>query len=412
MTNLVTSESNKIHFPNKRKKSVNLGKQPLLDTKLIGKQARLERRFLSSIFENSNHCMRPEEKKQNGHQWSYRPETTYFSSISLSLRYLNGVKDESHYELVEHGQYGYLTYSSKIKIEQFEALVFQSVNKALDEVDNQDDSGGASRLIAINEFGFPCFRQRGERNAFLKKLKEIANGRNAFILSGSAHCTTRLQNIAALSQPRNEETIEHQKFSSAINLGERLKPRTDLFWNYYATTLGRIGVLICFDVIDPSVLLRQIYFSRDVPKDNRIDLYIIPTFSPNDRVRDQAEMLSYFTKSIVLYVNCQYIDPQTPNTCPESTSVRTQSHGLFVAGEDVTDNINLQESSFSQSISILQPSVCKPEVGNGDIWASIITHRVKQIDIITELHERQNDFSPIINEILSLAKLDPSFKRS
>lgn len=409
MTGPVTSD--KVHFTSKRGKTVNLGKQPLLEKKLTGKHSRLERRFLSSVFENSNHCMRPEEKKQNGHQWSYRPETTYFSSISLSLRYLNGVKNKSHYELVEQNSYEYLTYSSNIKIEQFEDLVFQSVNKALDEIDNEDDSGGASRLIAINEFGFPCFRQGGERNTFLDKLKEVANSRNAFILSGSAHCLHRMQNIAALSQPMNEKTIEHQKFSPAINLGEKLAPRTDLFWNYYATTLGRIGVLICFDVIDPSVLLRQIYFSRDVPKDNRINLYIIPTFSPNDRVRDQAEMLSYFTKSIVLYVNCQYIDPQTPNISPEPANIRGQSHGLFVAGEDVSDNKSLQESSFSKSISALQPSVHIPKGGDNEIWSSIITHRVKHRDILSELLERQNDFSPIINEILSLAKPDPTFRR-
>jgi hypothetical protein len=404
------SDNKKITFSQERKGSLNLENQPILSDNLSGKYARLEQRFLSGMFENSNQCMRPKEKKMVGREWIYRPQTAYISSISLSLRYLHGSEENSHYEFLDNDPYRLLTYSDKITISQFEELVLESIDASLNQMDEAGGAGQSSRLIAINEFGFPFFRQDDRRDVFMEKLRHVSNKRDAFILSGSSHCIRRKQNIAILGCPRDEEIIEHTKFSPAINLGEKLHPKDDLYWTYYATALGRVGVLICFDAIDPSVLQRQIYFSRDVPADNRINLYIIPTFSPNDRVRDQAEVLSYFTKSIVLYTNCQYIDAQSPESHPTKTGPRMQSHGLFIAGEDVTNQAGLSASIFGNAVSKLPQSTHVATSGDETMWSSIVTHNLDYKDILHNLLDMHDDFSPLMQEILSLAKPDPSFK--
>ena len=406
----ISDDRNKVSFSRERRSSANLEGRPILSESLTGKHARLEQRFLSGVFENSNQCMRPKETKLQGHQWAYRPKIALASSISLSLKFVPGIEEQSHYEFVDNAPYRHLTYSDRISIGQCEDLVLGSIDTCLNQMDKTADSGQSSRLIAISEFGFPFFRQDQRRKVFLDKLREIADERNAFILSGSSHCLKTKQNIAILGCPRGEEIIEHAKFSPAINLGEKLHPKDNLYWNYYATTLGRIGVLICFDAIDPSVLLRQIYFSRDVPSDNRINLYIIPTFSPNDRVRDQAEVLSYFTKSVVLYVNCQYLDAQASNANPNSEKPRAQSHGLFIAGEDVTNEAGISNSAFSNAAAVLPPLIYSPTSGDESIWSSIVTHRLDYLNILHDLQDMQNDFSPLMREILSLAKPDPSFK--
>lgn len=370
--------------------------------KIEEKYNRLERRFLAGIFENSNHCMRPNKEKISENSLRYRPKTVYFSSISLSLRYIDAQGDNSHYEFLDNAPYKHLTYSDKIKIQQFEELVIGSIQESLKNINKDDPDRDRPCFIALNEFGFPFFRQEDRRKSFASKLEGIANEENAFILCGSSHCIARKQNIAILAQPevaqpyKGEKLIEHPKFSPAINLGEVLAPRESLNWIYYTTNLGNIGVLVCFDALDPSLVLRQIYHARGASENTRIDLYVIPTFSENDTVRDQAEMLSYFTKSIVLYVNYQY-NGESDNRCE-------RSHALFISGADVTCEFKGELRERGNFLNF------DSYVHSEDIWASIATHRLDYKEILDDISGKKDDFSPLMLEILSLAKERRDFK--
>lgn len=372
-----------------------------------GKHSRLERRFLAGIFENSHHSIRPRGNNYGHRSGSaYRPENLYVSSLSLALRFVREHADISHYEFVDNSPYRHLTYSDNTSIKLFEQLVVEGIETSIKELERA--RGPHPHLIVINEFGFPFYRQNGPREIFLEKILEISKNKNAYIICGTSHCFKSKQNVAIFSHPTSDGgVIEHPKFSPAINLGEQLSPRMDLSWNYYSMEIGRVGILVCFDAIDPTILLRQIYYARDVQRGNRINIFVIPTFSANDFVRDQAEMLSYFTKSIVIYTNHQYADPQDLEEMPTQKAPRASSHGIFIGGEDVTDGQDVT-SPYKELCEILLPNIYSIKGDYDGHWGSIRNYKLCYRDIISLLGDKENDFSPLFSEILGLAKIDPS----
>lgn len=400
-------------LPVSRTAKVGFDKQPILKENLTSDFSHLERRFLAGILENSNHCIRPTSTKSTGHEAVYRPSKLSVATISLSLRFDDGDPATSHYEFVDNTPYKHLTYSDRLSIDDFEGLVLGSIEHAFQgwrDDDGHDD--GSSKLIVLNEFGFPFFRQDKKRDSFANHVSDLATKNNAHVLCGTSHCFRRKQNIAFLAQPRSQEPLEHPKYSPALSLGENLAPRSDLNWRYYKTELGQMAVLVCFDAIDPNVILRQIYFYRDVPADNRINIYLIPSFSPNDVVRDQAEMLSYFTNSIVVYVNYQYPYFHEFPDSPSIDDIWQRSHGVFVCGEDITGAAAISKSRFAEFVNDFNESVFSTSSSDTTLWSSVTSWQLSYSKLLRQQRSLPSRFSPLMEEIFSLAKPDPGLQKS
>ena len=344
----------------------------------------LEKRFFDSIFQYSHHCVKPKkiEILNQVDKDAYRPDRLIVASVSLSLNFDNSGNRISHYELVDNAPYSHLTYSDKISIEKFVELVSESINRIIEQtrVNYRSDP----ILILLNEFAFPFFRQDNKREKFVKKIAAISKDNKCYILCGTSHCFKTKRNVGMLFTP-NGSPIEHPKFSPAINLNEHLKPNYSLNWNYYPTNLGRLGVLICFDVIDPSVLLRQIHFYADMPPENRIGIYLVPAFSKNDVVRDQCEVLSYMTKSVVIYSNFQYREEGSDVSAVTIDSPRSSSHGLFIDGDDFS-NRNLNGSPYSDYVSFL-PSLSTRITD--DIWSYAQVYSLEFANLMERIGENR-----------------------
>ena len=393
--------------------AVNFERQPLL-AKGVGEGgfARLERRFLARVLEYSNHCMRPEKKVVSETQERRRPNFAYVSTVSLSLNYGSAASSRpSHYEFVDNDPYRHLTYSDDISIQEFERLALGSIEMACNAVQSDEDAGNSPHVIVVNEFGFPFYRRSAARDAFLKRLVLTAQKENAYIVPGSSHCFQTKKNLSYLVAPGSSAVHEVPKFSPAISLGEKIVWRDTLKWQYFRTAIGNVAVLICFDLIDPSVFLRLTYMYRDFSESERIHLFLVPCFSPNDEVREQAELLSYLTKSIVVYVNYQYDQDVNSSDNPLQGSPRAESHGIFICGVDASDRDALAEACWSDLFLPISSQTFRPERGKAHVWSSIETGRLRYRDTINSIGEQRNKFSDLLSEILSLAKNDPGTRR-
>lgn len=365
----------------------------------------LERRFLSSLFGNTHACMRPRGDKMPGYNREGRPERVHFASVSLSLDYLSDRPDRSHYELVDNEPYRHLTYSDRISISQFRELVLGAVTRTI-TIAKAAGHPNDPIVVVVNEFGFPFFRRSDRRKAFYDELNDLAETKGAYIVCGSSHKVENKRNVAVLAHPAHGGVIEHAKYSPAVGLEELLGPRHDLDWRYYSFEIGKLGILICFDAIDPTVLQRQIYYSRDMPVNEKIDIFVIPSFSHNEEVRKQAEMLSYFTKSIVLYSNHQYGSIKEGEPQPTKRKPLPRSHGLFIGGEDVLLG---KAVNFKQQARPLKPQTfALPGTRH---WASIQVTTVDYARTILDLDKLQDDFSPLMREIVEMARFDWEAKK-
>jgi hypothetical protein len=229
------------------------------------------------------------------------------------------------------------------------------------------------RLILVNEFGFPFPMEAHEREDFLTQLRREMNENdmenfwaNCYLAFGSYHDHSEMRNSAVVSLPycniaaqgaaedklkswfdtrtikNSGERFEfvHDKIAPAEKLGERLVPRNLIDWNYYHTDIGLIAVLICFDALDPRMLMRLATFQANVGNGDRdrISAIVVPCFSPNTHVRECCRLISKIMNTLVIYANVQYVDD---NVIPTVDKPRADAHGHFFRGEEIEIGCNI-----------------------------------------------------------------------
>jgi hypothetical protein len=343
------------------------------------------------------------------------------------------VRSDNHYRM--------FTLENHISIDDMRAFLFQAVmdtGRALREFEQEElpetRSDNCRRIIVVNEFGFPFPLEGNERQQFLKDVEHaMAHDvtmadfwETCYLVFGSYHCHNEMKNSAVISlpyvpnlegpfhDPALQERVEafranvigeadsvarfnfiQDKIVPAERIGERLMARDTVDWKYYDTEMGRIGVLICFDALDPRMLLRlALVRLRDTNTAvTDFSALIVPCFSRDDHVLESCRLLSNIMDTLVVYVNVHYAEKGARSfEVPNPANPRPTSQAYFYRGEEIMEGVKTPEIITRDS----EPAV----VGNAkkNLW---YTRRFCHLDRAA-LHEQQltkKAFSPTFMEI-------------
>lgn len=188
-------------------------------------------------------------------------------------------------------------------------LRLQAVRDALDL---------GANIISFGEFDYPPpFDQRSDEAYSRQILQEIDGSRDpVFLFAGSYHSD---DNFLGVGRPRhnvgliypNEQMLDRQpddrpfrqfKRSPARKMGEQLWQPRKLDLTFYETILGRIGVLICSDAYDPSIIF-EIFRNSEEHSTRRLDFILVPSYNKSQRLISSCKTLSYLANTVVFYVD-------------------------------------------------------------------------------------------------------------
>jgi hypothetical protein len=207
--------------------------------------------------------------------------------------------------------YKILVASNPDRIDSQRNLLFQQIDRlCLD----------GSNLICVNELGYPAFLNTKknlngvEPQALMKqkdkdfrlKVQEISNRYNTIIVCGTYHNPEDYHNKAVIFFPKLANSIEHLKLTSAKseNVGEIIRVPSNRNFPVYDTIYGNICVLICSDAFDLNMFFRNIKMTDGRAFEDNIDIIFVPSFTEVS-LEASCQALSYFSKSVVIYVNTQ-----------------------------------------------------------------------------------------------------------
>ena len=69
---------------------------------------------------------------------------------------------------------------------------------------------------------------------------------------------------------------------------------------YFATSLGKVAVLICMEAFDPAMIMSVFANSRSY---NRLDVILVPSYNRSRKLLRSCQQLSSLANCIVVYVN-------------------------------------------------------------------------------------------------------------
>jgi carbon-nitrogen hydrolase len=182
-----------------------------------------------------------------------------------------------------------------------------------------------ANVVCVNELGYPAFklpREKGydkELHAQLRQLdaefrdflQELCNQHECVIVCGSYHDVEDFKNKAVIFAPReagakerqNEYQKEHQKLTTAKagSVGEVVRTPPHTGFELYDTYVGRVGVLICSDVVDMNIFFQLTLIGTTRPESSP-DVILVPSWTEAPLTR-ACQDLSYFSNTVVAYVN-------------------------------------------------------------------------------------------------------------
>lgn len=375
-----------------------------------------ELRFIQSIVRNSQHSIKP--RKVTLHDGKKQPTPNLplsIATISTSLSFDPDNRPNApvqHFKAVQRKAERYTIFGidDRISLSEIKEFLTQAIFETGEEMREFESVNGDTiegdrihRLIIINEFGFPFPLEPHERVAFLDELEDRmvnvedpAFWNSCYIVFGSYHCHDQMTNNAVVSLPywpnevkkeRRDASIEsslhliaddyqqedrkrfaftQEKFAPAEKVGEKLRPKDKIEWVYYDTDMGRIALLICFDALDPRMLIRLTLMQlRDTDEEtNRFAAIIVPSFSANDVVRESCRSLSGVMKTLIVYVNFQYSQTQGRDVEFVSPDThRPKSHGYFYCGKE------LKNKDVEHTVTA--PPIAKAVNEDKNLWYSV-----------------------------------------
>ncbi len=167
-------------------------------------------------------------------------------------------------------------------------------------------------FICVNELGYPmCRNMQGfkkENTKLQKELKQLANKYNTYIIPGTFHSPTTLHNLAYIFYPTVGGVAGpkiHAKKTSAFTVDEKIIVPYNRDIRFYKTLYGSIGLMICLDSYDPSLIVGLVRENdRSQFDKNGVDIIFVPSFNGDvERARTACEDLSFFLSNIVVLVN-------------------------------------------------------------------------------------------------------------
>ena len=175
----------------------------------------------------------------------------------------------------------------------------------------------SANVVCVNELGYPAFKMPREKghdkqqcdelkradSEFRQYLQDLCDKHACIIVCGSYHDVEDLKNKALIFAPQETEAKEHQKLTTAkvASVGEIVRTPPDISLYLYDTIIGRIGVLICSDVVDMNVFFRFALIGQS-PNESPPHLILVPSWTQAP-LTQACRDLSYFSKSVVAYVN-------------------------------------------------------------------------------------------------------------
>lgn len=177
-------------------------------------------------------------------------------------------------------------------------------------------------IVSFGEFDYPssAFQDRaeieaaqrvqGDHDAVIKQGLKAAQ-RPLFVFAGSYHhwteksCVNAGMVFRSESDGRDGHSVHQdiiEKQTAAKGLGEIISPHPSAQLHYYATNIGRIGVLICLDAFDPGIATSIFANSRESNID-RLQYILVPSYNPSSKLLRSCQHLSYYGNCVVIYVN-------------------------------------------------------------------------------------------------------------
>ena len=366
--------------------------------------SQVERDFLRLVANNSSYGITPRSLPLLKEEQAARPYSPLsIATISTSFLFRRplppGKSDATdsdalldHFKPISRSSDRYRLFSleNHLSVRDTKEFLIEAVlatGRALQEFEaaslGEPASGDCARLIVVNEFGFPFPLEPQERRQFLEELEarmlegdeeQLAFWRSCYLVFGTYHCHNEMKNSSVISLPyvpqiddihfdgavgpkaagefrrnvigdpggvgRTRFNFTQDKLVAAEKIGERLVPRNTVDWTYYDTDMGRVGVLICFDALDPRILLRLALLRlRDTNTDvTEFSAIIVPCFSPNDHVAESCRLLSNIMNTLIVYVNVQYADKgSTEYEVPSFEEPRGTSQAFYYRGHLITE---------------------------------------------------------------------------
>lgn len=395
--------------------------------------------FLRSVVANSGFSVTPRKVMlPKGYEDSSISGPVSFATISTSLAYHPDQNSVEHFKACRVGGRAQLfTNGDDLPTKDFKAFLKAALRDARQELENtesklnlDDSQGDISRIIMLNEFGFPFPMDPNLRLAFMSEVEEFLMTikpttfwRQCYFILGSFHCLDTYTNNAVISLPYtpssgrlSREVVQdnvsrirnvgittpsleslkgerfsfvQEKFVPAEKIGEKLSPKDTVNWNYYETHVGIIGVLVCFDALDSRMLLKLTnMLIGHTDTDSRISMIFVPTFSHNSHVRESCKYLSAATNTLIVYVNNQYHTTSSETReAVKPSSPRYSSHGFFYQGQEIRYSKvppELKEFFFAE-----EPATSVFD-SDKNLWYSIATFAFDR--------NRLNDSGPIIEK--------------
>lgn len=229
------------------------------------------------------------------------PTEYVFATVSLD------VKGEQDYEVEEHLTMGAEHRLYKMKSEHARSFAERLVSNLRVACE------AGAHYVCANELGYVCCKDEAEnlslRQYLSKEISSLANQYGAYIVPGTYHCSDTLLNLAPVYYPGanpDHPNVLHAKKTSAVALDEKVRVPYNRDVRFYKTQYGSIGIMICLDSYDPSLVVGLVHSDSEKrgfgPRG--VDIIFVPSMNrDNPRAADACEDLSFFLSNIVVLSN-------------------------------------------------------------------------------------------------------------
>ena len=186
----------------------------------------------------------------------------------------------------------------------------------------------------IDSYPQPVFLVMGTRHDYNDDSRTCANQARIF--------ANKILDDLPKPDPPDDRPILHEKQISATKAGERISPAKVSNLQYYSTKYGNIGVLICVDAYNPTVLFSLLNSKLDIELQS-LDIILVPAYNLSDKLYFACQILSLLCGCYVVLIDaCSESNRTDKYEKPERTE-------LFVAGRSFYD-LHRQDHSVGTSL--------------------------------------------------------------